>query len=38
MDIPFFRLQAAAGQENVGDADSGCASEGSSYVELIIFL
>ena len=38
MGVPFFRLQPTPGQESVGDADSGGASEGSSYVVFIIFL
>ena len=38
MRVPFFRLQSAPGQEGVGDTDGGGASEGCSYVELIIFL
>ena len=38
MGVPFFRLQSAPGQEGVGDTDGGGASEGCSYVELIIFL
>lgn len=36
MDIPFFWLQPTSGQEGIGDADGSGASEGNSYVELII--